>query len=208
MVLARQRSSTKTGCSVQNCIWGRAWTMSHDERETDVQTNRDSSVPTTPCGSRAEAGCTGYPTRSEARPHRKSAADLGHHKQLKAGSLRIGDSLPRTGGLRLGWRGATIKIVLSTTPTKEEATCPPNRFPPVLLLVVAPSRRTLHGDFVDSQLKVPAKADLSMRIAVRSDPYTVVAEAKRFADSNCKHSPYDAIVRWGTIIDSNTIHVQ
>lgn len=98
------------------------------------------------------------------------------------------------------------RIVLSTTPTKEEATCPPNRFPPVLLLVVAPGR-TIHGDFVDSQLKVPPNADLSMRIAVGDNPYTVVDEAKRFANSNCKHSPYDAIVRWGTIIDSNSIHV-
>jgi hypothetical protein len=98
------------------------------------------------------------------------------------------------------------RIVLSTAPTKEEATCPPNRFPPVLLLVIAPGR-TIHGEFADSELKMPATADVSMRIAVGSDPYSVVAEAKRFADSNCKHSPYDAIVRWGTMIESNTIHV-
>jgi hypothetical protein len=57
------------------------------------------------------------------------------------------------------------RIMLSTPPTKEEATCPPNRFPPVLLLVVAPGR-TIHGDFVDSRLKVPPNADLSMRVAV------------------------------------------
>lgn len=99
------------------------------------------------------------------------------------------------------------RIMLSTTPTVEEATCPPNRFPPVLLLVIAPGR-TIHGDFVDKELKVPSKANLSMRIAVGDDPYTVVTEAKHFADSNCKHSPYDAIVRWGTIIDSNSFQVR
>jgi hypothetical protein len=98
------------------------------------------------------------------------------------------------------------RIMLSTAPTKEEATCPPNRFPPVLLLVIAPGR-TIHGEFADSELKVPPTAAVSMRIAVGSDPYSVVAEAKRFADSNCKHSPYDAIVRWGAMIESNTVHV-
>jgi hypothetical protein len=96
-------------------------------------------------------------------------------------------------------------IVLGTAPTKQEATCP-NRVAPVLLLVVAPGR-TIQGDFVDSELKLPSKAELSMRIAVFDNPYNVVAEAKRFANSNCKHSPYDAIVKWGTMIDSNVIHV-
>jgi len=96
-------------------------------------------------------------------------------------------------------------IVLGTAPMKQEASCP-NRVAPVLLLVVAPGR-TIHGDFVDDGLKPPPKVQVSMRIAVFDDPYTVVAEAKRFANSNCKHSPYDAIVTKGTLMESNSIRL-
>jgi hypothetical protein len=98
------------------------------------------------------------------------------------------------------------KIVLGTAPSREEATCPPNRVAPILLLVVAPGR-TIHGDFVDSGLTLVPKTNLAMRIAVFGDPYKVSEEAKRFADSNCKHSPYDAIVREGKIVESNSIQL-
>jgi len=60
----------------------------------------------------------------------------------------------------------------------------------------------------DDRLERLAGKAVSLRIAVGSDPYTVVDEAKQFFDSNCKHSPYDAIVRWGTIIESKTVKVQ
>jgi hypothetical protein len=98
------------------------------------------------------------------------------------------------------------QAVIGTAPTREEATCPPNRFPPVLLLIVPPGR-TIRGDFTDIDLKLAPKTNLSMRIAVFRDPYTVVEEAKRFADSGCKHSPYDALVREGTIVESNTVQL-
>jgi hypothetical protein len=93
---------------------------------------------------------------------------------------------------------------IQTTPVSEEPSCPPNRFPPVLLLHVAPGR-TIEGDFSDNQVKVSAEKPVSLTIAVGLDSYSVTPEAQRFANSNCKHSPYDAIVRWGTIIDSNPI---
>jgi hypothetical protein len=46
-----------------------------------------------------------------------------------------------------------------------------------------------------------------MRIAVGADPYSVVEEAKRFMSSQCKHSPNDAIVRWGVLLESNAVSV-
>ena len=99
------------------------------------------------------------------------------------------------------------KTTFNTTPVVEQPSCPPNRVAPVLLLVVAPGR-TITGDLQDDRLERLAGKAVSLRIAVGSDPYTVVDEAKQFFDSHCKHSPYDAIVRWGTIIESKTVKVQ
>jgi hypothetical protein len=98
------------------------------------------------------------------------------------------------------------RMVLGTAPSREEPSCPPNRVVPALLLVVGPGR-TIHGDYLDSQLELAPKTNVSMRIAIFSDPYTVVEEEKRFGDSGCKHSPYDAIVREGTIVESNIVQL-
>lgn len=99
------------------------------------------------------------------------------------------------------------RVRIDTSPVIEQRSCPPNRFPPVLLLVVGP-RRTITGDFSDPEIKGLEGKQVSLRIAVGSDPYSVVAEAKRFMSSRCQHSPYDAIVRWGTIIESNSLRFQ
>jgi hypothetical protein len=102
---------------------------------------------------------------------------------------------------------ADSRLIINTTPVAEQASCPPNRFPPVLLLVVG-AHRTIEGDFMDTAIKDAGGKLVSMRIAVGSDPYSVVEEAKQFMSSKCKHSPYDAIVRWGTILESNAIRTE
>ena len=99
------------------------------------------------------------------------------------------------------------RSIFSTTPTVEEPSCPPNRFAPVLLLVIGPGR-TISGELQDERIKPLAGRTASLVIAVGSEPYTVAEEAKRFYNSNCKHSPNDAIVRWGTIIESKPTRVQ
>ena len=96
------------------------------------------------------------------------------------------------------------RVVFDTAPVSQEATCPPNRFPPVLLLVVG-AHRSIEGDFTDPETKDLGGKQASIRIAVGAEPYTVVAQAKRFFKSQCRHNPYDAIVRWGTILESNAI---
>jgi hypothetical protein len=105
------------------------------------------------------------------------------------------------------WNDQTGGVtILGTTPSTEEATCPPNRVAPVLLLVIAPGR-TIQGNFVDDRLKLASQTKVAMRIAVFGDPYIVVEKAKTFANSNCKHSPYDALVQEGTIVESNTVQL-
>lgn len=98
------------------------------------------------------------------------------------------------------------KVIFDTTPVAEEPSCPPNRFPPVLLLMVGPGR-TIEGDFVDDSIKDLENRPVSIRIAVGPDPYTLTPKARRFLNSKCQHSPYDAIVQWGTILESNTIQI-
>jgi hypothetical protein len=96
------------------------------------------------------------------------------------------------------------RVVVETTPVTELRSCPPNRNPPVLLLLVGP-HRNIEGDFTDSNIKDVRGKAISMRIAVGNDPYSVVALAKRYMTSDCQHSPYDAIIRWGAILESNVL---
>ena len=90
-----------------------------------------------------------------------------------------------------------------TTPMHVLASCPPNRFLPVLLMVVR-SGGSIEGDFADPQIrKLTTGTAVSMRIAVGPEPNSVTTQWQRFLNSDCKHSPYDAIVDWATIIESN-----
>lgn len=99
------------------------------------------------------------------------------------------------------------RVILNTTPVKEMGGCGLDRFPPILLLIVAP-HKTIEGDFSDTELRDVAGKLASMRIAVGADPFSVVEQAKRFYnDKECRHTPYDAIVQWGTILESNTVRI-
>lgn len=98
------------------------------------------------------------------------------------------------------------KLVFDTSPTVRIASCPPNRVAPLLLTFVR-SGGVIEGDFADDELKQAGGDDVSLKIAVGSEPYKVVEEAKRFYNSDCKHSPYDAIVNWATFFESNSVHV-
>jgi hypothetical protein len=99
------------------------------------------------------------------------------------------------------------KLVFDTSPIARVASCPPNRVAPLLLLFV---RRggVIEGDFVDEAIKNSAAGDeVSLKIAIGSEPDSVVQEAKRFYNSDCKHSPYDAIVDWPTFVESTPVKV-
>lgn len=97
-------------------------------------------------------------------------------------------------------------VNVDTAPVKELRSCPPNRFPPVLLLAVGP-KRSIEGEFEDPALTNLKARTVVFRISVGTDPYSVVEQAKRFANSRCQFSPYDAIVRWGTVLESNRLRI-
>lgn len=98
------------------------------------------------------------------------------------------------------------KLVFDTSPTVRVAGCPPNRVAPLLLTFIR-SGGVIEGDFMDDELKHAGGDEVSLRVAVGSEPYKVVEEAKRFYNSNCKHSPYDAIIDWATFLQSNPVKV-
>lgn len=98
------------------------------------------------------------------------------------------------------------KVIFDATPITTLASCPPNRNPPVLLLVIR-SGGSIEGDFSDPKIRTIGARRVSLKISVGPEPYTVVSLARQFEHSDCKHSPYDAIVLWGTLIESNTVQV-
>jgi hypothetical protein len=65
----------------------------------------------------------------------------------------------------------------------------------------------IEGDFVDTEVKKAGGNEASLKIAVGSEPNTVVEQAKRFYNSDCKHSPYDAIINWATFLESTRIQI-
>ncbi len=98
------------------------------------------------------------------------------------------------------------KLIFDTSPIARAPSCPPNRVAPLLLLFIR-SGGVIEGDFVDAEMQKTAGGEVSLKIAVGSEPNTVVEEAKRFSNSNCKHNPYDAVVNWGTLVESTRIRV-
>jgi hypothetical protein len=94
------------------------------------------------------------------------------------------------------------RVVFETAPIAEVRSCPPIRFPPVLLLVIGPGR-SIEGDFVNAAVRDLEGKPVSLQVAVGTEPYSVVSEAARYYNSNCEHNPYDAIVRWGTLVESS-----
>lgn len=93
-------------------------------------------------------------------------------------------------------------VVFSTTPVKRLASCPPNRFLPPLLMVIR-GGGTIEGNFSDSEIrKLGPGSRVALKIAVGAEPDSVMSEWQRYLKSDCKHSPYDAIVGWATIIES------
>ena len=98
------------------------------------------------------------------------------------------------------------RVIFDTAPIVRVASCPPNRVAPVLLLGIR-SGGMIEGDFSDPEIKKAGGKKVSLKISVGSEPDTVVAETKRFFDSDCAHSPYDAIVNWGTLLESTRIKV-
>jgi len=99
------------------------------------------------------------------------------------------------------------KLIFDTSPIVRVASCPPNRVAPLLLLFVR-SGGVIEGDFADAEVKKAGGDEVSLKIAVGSEPDTVVEEEKRLYNSpGCQHSPYDAVVNWATFLESSRVQV-
>jgi hypothetical protein len=99
------------------------------------------------------------------------------------------------------------KVVFDTAPITRVAGCFPDRLAPLLLLFVR-SGGVFEGDFVDADIKMSGGKKVSIKIAIGSEPNTVVEEEKRIFDSHgCERSPYDAIVDWASFVESNSVKV-
>jgi hypothetical protein len=99
------------------------------------------------------------------------------------------------------------KLIFDTTPTKLEDGCAPNRVAPLLLLFVR-SGGVIEGDFVDTKIASAGANAVSLKIAVGSEPNSVVEEEKRiYNKTGCGGSPYNAVVNWATFVESNVVHL-
>jgi hypothetical protein len=95
--------------------------------------------------------------------------------------------------------------VFSTTPSNALASCPPNRLLPPLLMVIR-SGGTIEGEFSDLEIKkLVSGTRIALKIAVGPEPDSVMSEWQRYLKSDCKHSPYDAIVNWATMVQSKPL---
>jgi hypothetical protein len=93
-------------------------------------------------------------------------------------------------------------VVFDTAPVETVASCPPNRFLPPLLIPIWPGR-SMEGDFQDPAIKSLVRGQrISLRIAAGPEPDSISREWQEYLKSDCRHSPYDAIVRWATVIES------
>jgi hypothetical protein len=99
------------------------------------------------------------------------------------------------------------RTVFETTPVVRKPGCPPNRVAPIALLFIR-AGGVIEGDFMDAEVTKAVGNRVSLKIAIGSEPDTVDEEAKRFYNSNCAHSPYDAIVNWATLVESNLIDLK
>jgi hypothetical protein len=67
--------------------------------------------------------------------------------------------------------------------------------------------RTIEGDFQDDEIAKMRTPSVLLRLIYGAEPYRVVEKARQYAQSKCKYSPYDAIVQWGTVVESNRLQV-
>jgi hypothetical protein len=102
---------------------------------------------------------------------------------------------------------STGKLIFDTTPIKLEDGCAPNRVAPLLLLFVR-SGGIIEGDFMDPEIKGAGGNVVSLKIAVGSEPDSVVEEEKRiYSKTGCGGSPYNAVVNWATFVESSLVHL-
>jgi len=109
-------------------------------------------------------------------------------------------------GSAFGIRRRPDSVVFETSPTKIENGYP-NHVPPVLLLLV-PAHSDREGDFKDPQIRHARGKRISFEIGVGPEPYRVVQDALNVQKlGEAETSPYNVILKWSTIIESQPVQV-
>ena len=96
-------------------------------------------------------------------------------------------------------------MFFATTATTESPECS-NEFPELRLKSLA-SGSSIEGIFKDPQLKRVKAKYISFLIGVGLDSETVTEGVKQARLSKICENPYNAIVRWQTIVESNAVQL-
>jgi hypothetical protein len=96
-------------------------------------------------------------------------------------------------------------MIFATTATTESSECS-NEFPPLRLKSLA-SGSSVEGIFKDPELKHVKAKYISLLIGVGPDSETVTEWVKQARLSKICENPYNAIVRWQTVVESNAVQL-
>jgi len=108
-------------------------------------------------------------------------------------------------GPAFGTKKMPDRIIFATTPTAESPECP-NEFPGLRLKSLA-SGSSIEGIFKDLQLKHVEANSISFLIGVGSDSESVIEGVKQARLGNICENPYNAIVRWQTVVGSDQVQL-
>jgi hypothetical protein len=95
------------------------------------------------------------------------------------------------------------KSVFESVPTATVPGCP-NDFKPATVLAIQPGGAT-RGVFNDSELRKHQGGSVSLAIGVGRDAQSVISEIMRMRASRECVDPAKAIIKWQTVIESNTV---
>lgn len=98
-------------------------------------------------------------------------------------------------------RTASDRLIIATTPVIANSQCP-NQFPNFRLELLSRGG-SAEGTFKDPHLKSAGAKYISILIGVGADAQSVAEDVKRARQSSICENPYNAIVRWQTIVESD-----
>jgi hypothetical protein len=98
-------------------------------------------------------------------------------------------------------RTASDRLVIATTPVTPNSQCP-NEFPNFRLESLS-GGGSIEGIFKDSHLRNSGAKYISILIGVGPDAQSVAEAVKSARQSSICENPYNAIVRWQTIVESD-----
>jgi hypothetical protein len=144
------------------------------------------------------------PTHSDVRVQVLSVAKRSaqlHWRITNASSSAIYIYATFLRGPAFSVRTASDRLIVATTPVTANSQCP-NEFPNFRLELLS-GGSSIEGTFKDPHLKSTGAKYISILIGVGPDAQSVEEDVKRARQSSICENPYNAIVRWQTIVESD-----